>query len=199
MSRPPPMLDRPMNLIIRLFFLYMGHMFAPKQAAYDATVERSFRVWLTDQDAFLHMNNARYTAITDLAGIDYMLRVGIWKTIRKQGWIPVIVFKDMAVHKMLKFPQKYTVRSRLACWTDKHICMTHEFWRGGNLHAEGTSILRFIGAKSGERPNLDAIAEKMGMTPTPISPPVPDHLIAPLRKLTQRHADRPLKAPLNAE
>ena len=49
-----------MNLFFRRLWVYLRANLSPKTAPVDTEFRLNFRVWLTDQDMFLHMTNSRY-------------------------------------------------------------------------------------------------------------------------------------------
>lgn len=163
-----------MNLFFRLIFLILRNITVSRPVGYLDPATLSFRVWITDQDAFQHMNNSRYMSIMDLAVIDLVMRTGVATGMRKHGLTPVVVYKNISIYRMLKFPQAYDVISRFAAWDGPYVCFEHRFERNGKLHAEGYTIGRLVG-RHGERPTVQQAIERLGWENVPESPPVPDH------------------------
>ncbi len=147
-----------MNLFLRLIVMVLRARFARATGVFDEHI-LSFSVWITDQDMFQHMNNSRYMSITDLGVIDYLLRTRLWRGLRKQRWTPVIVYKDVRLQRMLKFPQRYEVSTRLVGWRGPYACLRHEFRRGGETTARSLSIGRFIGRT--ERPSVEDLIRRL--------------------------------------
>ena len=162
-----------MNLFFRLLALLIRNLTVARPIGYLDTATLRFRVWITDQDAFQHMNNSRYLSIVDLSVIDLMMRTGVSKPMRKQGIMPVIVYKNCIYHRMLSFPQSYEVASRFAAWDGPYVFFEHHFLRNGKLMAESITVGRLVGRK-GERPTVQEAVELLGWEDVPQSPPLTD-------------------------
>jgi acyl-CoA thioesterase FadM len=111
-----------MNLLIRLFVL----LFTAKQRSLVPVLGpciSTFRVWPNDLDVLLHMNNGRYFSILDLARVDLMARSGLWAKLKLAGWYPVVVHESMTFRRSLKVFDRYTVRTTVIGWDEKHMVM----------------------------------------------------------------------------
>jgi len=148
-----------MNLFIRIIIVWLKSKFAASVSLVDPVVTQS-SVWFTDQDAFRHMTNSRYFSLTDVCIIDYMLRTGSWPKMAKRGWLPIIAYEDMRFRKMLRFPQKFQVTTRVRGWTEEYVVLTHVFERkkDGIVTAEGGTVARFVSTK-GERVPVSTVVE----------------------------------------
>ncbi len=160
-----------MNLFLRLLIVWFKARFAPRQDAFDEIVT-TFRVWLTDQDAFRHMTNSRYFSLTDVCIIDYMLKTRAWTVLSKHGWLPVVAYEDMIFKRMLRWPQLFRVKTRLLGWDDSWVAIGHAFEReDGTVTAEGLTISRFMSRK-GERIETARLVEALGLKDrAPVLPP----------------------------
>ncbi len=151
-----------MNLFFRLVILFIRTRLQRGRTGFFETHTLGFRVWLTDQDMFQHMNNGRYLSIMDLALVHWMLRTGTWKGIRDQGWMPLAAYKDVSYVRMLKFPQAYAVETTLVGWQDSYIILKHDFVSGGKLIAATTTIGRLASDK-GDKPTIGRVIEALGL------------------------------------
>lgn len=147
-----------MNLFLRLIILMLRNRLSGARIGFFDMAHLTFHVWITDQDAFRHMNNGRYLSITDLCVVDYLMRTGLYGPLRRRGWMPVVVHKEITIHRMLKFPDRYQVKTRLAGWEGPYVLMRHRFLKGGALVADSLSIGRIIGTK-GERPSVQDLID----------------------------------------
>jgi acyl-CoA thioesterase FadM len=77
------------------------------------------RVLPNDLDFNLHMNNARYLAISDLGFVDFMLRLGLGKTLLSKGWHPLVGGRLVRHRFGLRAFEPFVVATRLMCWDDK--------------------------------------------------------------------------------
>ncbi|MEM9738848.1 MAG: acyl-CoA thioesterase [Pseudomonadota bacterium] len=177
-----------MNLFFRLFRTILWDLIGRKSIGYLDKSTLKFRVWITDQDAFQHMNNARYMSITDLSVIDLIIRTGVGAPMRKKGIIPVIVYKNCTYHRMLKFPQTYEVQSRFAAWDGPYVFFEHLFIRKGKLVSESISVGRLVGRK-GEKPTVQEAIELLGWEDVPESPPLTDEQRRVLDKILAARAE----------
>ncbi|MEO0981841.1 MAG: thioesterase family protein [Pseudomonadota bacterium] len=148
-----------MNLFLRLLMLVIRTRFAKRTHVNDEHA-LSFRVWLGDQDMLQHMTNSRYLSFSDLAMIDFLMRTDMWRRLRKQGLHPLVAYKDIRMLRMLRFPQKFEVRTRMVGWIGPYVGMQHEFTSRGRVTATSLTIGRFIGKS--KRPTLDELRISMG-------------------------------------
>ncbi len=79
-----------MNLWFRLLWLVVSAFRRPRLDPVDDVSRLSFRVWPHDLDTSLHMNNGRYWTLMDQGRADVMIRSGLWRTIAREGWVPVV-------------------------------------------------------------------------------------------------------------
>lgn len=132
-----------MNLFFRLVGVFLSAIFSKKNGQITDYYKLKFSVWLTDQDMFAHLTNSRYFSFSDLGTINFIVRSGCWGTMRKRGWIPVILSEKVVISKMLKFPQKFELETQVTCWDDTYVCLQHKFMRKGRQHAEVNVLARF--------------------------------------------------------
>jgi len=178
-----------MNLFFRLIALLIRNAISRERIDYLDTAVLRFRVWITDQDAFMHMNNSRYNSICDLSGIDLMTKIGVLGPMRKAGYAPVIVYRGVTLHRMLKFPEAYDVRTRVSGWTGAYVCFAHDFYRGDRLCAEAVSIGRAVG-KGADKPTIQGILEKLGLDDAPRSPDLTAFCKTKIEELEAARAER---------
>ena len=75
-----------MNLFFRRFWVILTTMLSSEKGALDKAYVRSYRVWLTDQDMFMHMTNSRYLSFSDLARMNLLIRTGLQKALKQNNW-----------------------------------------------------------------------------------------------------------------
>ncbi|MCI4646457.1 MAG: acyl-CoA thioesterase [Hyphomonadaceae bacterium] len=180
-----------MNLFFRLIVLILRNLFFAKPLDYLEPARLKFTVWITDQDAFQHMNNAVYMSIADLAVIDLLMRTGVARNMRKNGITPVVVHKSCTYLKMLKFPQAYEVASRFTSWDGAYIFFEHRFERNGKLHAKAVTVGRLAGRR-GKHPTVQEAMEQLGWENVPESPPLTEdeqRLLTSLREARAKSRD----------
>jgi len=72
-----------------------------------------FRVWFTDLDPLLHMNNGIYLCIMDLGRLDLMIRSGLWRVVNAQRWYTVVVAETIQFRRSLNLFQRFTISTRV--------------------------------------------------------------------------------------
>jgi acyl-CoA thioesterase FadM len=112
-----------MNLWFRLALLILASVFRARIDPVAETSRLRFRVWPHDLDTSLHLNNGRYWTLMDLGRADLMLRSGIWRTILKHRWVPVINAAKIRFRRELRPFQSFGLESRIVAWGDAWIVM----------------------------------------------------------------------------
>jgi YbgC/YbaW family acyl-CoA thioester hydrolase len=128
-----------MNLYFRLLIILIATWFKPRLPAGKAACSLALRVMPNDLDINLHMNNGRYLTICDLTRIDFFIRTGLMRAMRKHKWMPLVAEHTMEYRKSLKLFESFTVSMELTHWDEKFFYMTHLFMQGEKLIAQGTS------------------------------------------------------------
>jgi len=158
-----------MNLYLRFFIVYLTAFSRARLHALDESV-LTFRVWLNDVDINGHMNNGRYMTLTDLGGVDLMMRTGLFKFLLKHKWRPIIASVSIRYKHSLRPFQRYQLRTRLLCWDHKWFFAEHRFERGGELVAIGMAKGLFRGPAGNVTP--EEVFKALGYHVD--SPPVPE-------------------------
>ena len=131
-----------MNLFFRRLWVILTAAFAAKNAPLDQTFTRTYRVWLTDQDMFMHMTNSRYLSFSDLARLNLLIRTGMMNALRKNKWKLEICAQTRTITRMLKTPNAFQMSCEIEGWSDKYIAFNHEFTRRGRTHAAVNTLMR---------------------------------------------------------
>lgn len=127
------------------------------------------RVWPSDLDLNLHMNNGRYLTLMDLGRVDLMVRTGLWRLVFRRGWRPMVGSATVRFRRPLAPLARFELRTRLACWDSKWFFMEQRFVRGGRAY--GVGMVKAL-MRSGSR-NV-APAEMLAALGKPAeSPPMP--------------------------
>lgn len=126
-----------MNLLFRLIRVVIAALLRPRLDMLDAS-ELILRVWPTDLDLNLHMNNGRYFTVMDLGRIDLMIRTGVVAWMWRQKWTPVVGSETMRFRRALKPFQRYRLKTRVLCWDERWVFLEQRFeTMGGELAALG--------------------------------------------------------------
>lgn len=159
-----------MNLFFRRLWVLLVASLSSKRQPLDRTYTLKFRVWLTDQDMFMHMTNSRYLSFSDLARLNLITRTGLAKALQENGWRLEICGQTRTITRMLKAPQAFLMTCEIDGWTDKHIAFNHEFQRRGNTHAAVNTLMRVADA-DGHEIAPQRLVDAINWTKT--SPPLP--------------------------
>lgn len=116
-----------MNLLIRMFLVWITSCFKPRITKISDGSELSFRVLPNDLDTNIHMNNGRYLTIMDLGRLDLVLRTGLLRAMTKRKSIPVLSAVKIRYRIPLSPFQKYKLTTRVVCWDDKWVFMEQRF------------------------------------------------------------------------
>lgn len=103
----------------------------------------------TDIDDYGHMNNARYTMVSDLGRRDLFSRSGIWKLRKTHGWGPLMDGSEIAYLREIRLWKRFDLITALDCWTDRHFIIRHRFMLEGEELA--TMIVAAVGMFDFER------------------------------------------------
>lgn len=139
-----------MNLLFRLIWVMLRARFGAKHEPITEPSELRFRVWITDQDMFLHMTNSRYLSFSDLGRIDLFIRSGLRQSMRSMGWQTEICGQTMTINRMLKAPKPFIVETHIHGWDDRFLVIGQRFMRNGRNHA-GVVTLLALQDQSGEK------------------------------------------------
>jgi acyl-CoA thioesterase FadM len=136
-----------MNLFFRFLRIILPALLARPGTSLLDMHRLQFAVWLGDQDPMGHMTNSRYSSFTDLAIMNYMGRTGALMAFRRRGWLPVIQHEAFTYFRMLRFPERFEIQTRLIGWENTQMVFQHDFLREGRLHAQSLMIARLTGRR----------------------------------------------------
>lgn len=85
----------------------------------------SFRVWPHDLDLSLHMNNGRYWTLMDLGRVDLIVRSGLWRTVLRQRWTPVLGAAQVRFRRELRPFRLFQLETRIVVWTEASLVIEH--------------------------------------------------------------------------
>jgi len=156
-----------MNLFLRLVLLFLTAPFRPRCELLGPARKR-FLVWPPDLDVLFHVNNGVYLSMLDVARVDLMLRSGLARQLRRQGFYPVVAAETIRFRRSLQLFQAFEVETTVIGWDDKAFIIQHRFLRGAELVAEAVVRARFLrrgGGTVSSRELLD-LAGKSEPSPT---------------------------------
>ena len=130
----------------------------------------TMRVWPTDLDFNVHMNNGRYFTAADIGRFDWWLRTGVWKKVRARGWGPVAGDANGRFSRSLQPLERFELHTRLLGWDDKWLFTEHRFVSQERVVA--VIVVRYLfRSREGQEPPATVLALAGHTAP---SPPLPD-------------------------
>ena len=135
----------------------------------------NFRVWPTDLDTNLHMNNGRYFTIMDFGRLDLIARTGLWRAVLSNGWTPVLLGTVARFRRELRCFEAYRLETRICAWTDTRVVMEHSFvrrggTRDGELAARGLVDVGLYDRKAKAFVPIDTLMNALGISATSPEP-----------------------------
>lgn len=119
-----------MNLWLRVLWLFLTAPFRPRLTPPFGQSCLRFRVWPLDLDTNLHMNNGRYLTIADQGRADLLLRSGLWRSVIRNGWLPMLSGSIIRYRRELRPFQAFELRTQVVYWNQRNIVMEHRFVTG---------------------------------------------------------------------
>jgi acyl-CoA thioesterase FadM len=123
-----------MNLIFRMLWVWLLSTRRERLTPGVAESRLNLITLPNDLDLNMHMNNGRFLTICDLSRVDLFIRSGLVGAMRKHKWAPIITEHTMRYKRPLE------VVMQLTHWDDRNFYMSHQFFIGERLIAEGKSV-----------------------------------------------------------
>ncbi|MDQ2889394.1 MAG: thioesterase family protein [Gemmatimonadota bacterium] len=161
-----------MNLIFRMIRVLLAARARPRVQPLEETT-LSFRVWPSDVDVLIHMNNGRYLTLMDLGRADSIIRSGVQARVRENGWYSVVAAETIRFRESLGLFAKFELRTRLVGWDDKSFYLRQLFLLRGRITAVGVVRVRFLNQSGGA---LSAAEVASVILPGVESPELPDYI-----------------------
>jgi len=174
-----------LNLFFRRIWVLIVAALSSQRGELNRPYLLHYRVWLTDQDMFMHMTNSRYLSFSDLARLNLLIRTGLAKALRKNGWRLEICAQTRTLTRMLKTPQAFEMVCEIEGWSDIHIAFNHSFKRRGSLHAAVNTLMRVADADGNIVPPQSLID---AVTWAEASPELPDYFIGLAKEVGDAHS-----------
>jgi acyl-CoA thioesterase FadM len=112
-----------MNLWLRLIGYLITAWRQPKLGTTHEVSRLTFRVWPTDLDVSMHMNNGRYLTLMDLGRLDFMVRTGLWRPLVRHRWTPIASGIAIRFRRELRLFDRVHLETRLLAWSDVTVVM----------------------------------------------------------------------------
>ena len=130
----------------------------------------TFRAWPFDCDLNFHMNQARYSNLTDLARFDMIIRMGLGSLVKQRKLSPIVLGINMEYKKEIRPFEAFTIESRAFSWEKNITGIEHLFFvqRHGEkvLAAKGLAKVSLYDRKQRAFAQPEEYAAHLGQ-PTP--------------------------------
>jgi acyl-CoA thioesterase FadM len=136
----------------------------------------TLRAWPADCDPNRHVNNGRYAAIGDLGRYDLLVRTGIWRSLRREGFLPVMGGAAMSFRREIRLWRRFELVTRLISWEGTRLVSEQRF----RLPAAGETavlLLTSTGFYDRKRNRFAPIAEMFERLGIYATAPDPDPLV----------------------
>jgi len=164
-----------MNLWFRLIGTILAACFGPSIAAPFGVSRLRFRVWPHDLDTSLHMNNGRYFGIMDLGRLDLILRSGLWRSVLRHRWIPVLDAAIVRFRRELRPFRALRLETRVLAWTGATLLIEQRITSDGEggeiLHASAIHRAGLYDRRARSYVTIDRLMREMGVEAKSPEPP----------------------------
>ena len=134
-----------MRLRLRLLFILIASLWRHKMSFLDESV-LNFRVLPNDID-IRQMTNDRFIALMDLGRMDMAFRVGLFKPMVQQKWVPLATFDTIRFRHFLKVFQKFKLHTKIMFWDEKTFYFEQQFERHDRIVATDYVCANCLGSE----------------------------------------------------
>ncbi len=156
-----------MSVRVRLAAILARWCLFERKRAPVTTSELVMRVWPTDCDLNMHMNNSRYLALMDAGRWHYLLRTGLAAEVWRRRWAPVAVRVEIDFKKSLAPGERFRLETQTERLGERSVTMHQRFWRGDELAAEARVVClwRHAGESQAVAPLYEAFPQLLPTAP----------------------------------
>jgi YbgC/YbaW family acyl-CoA thioester hydrolase len=159
-----------MNLLFRFLYLLIAMRFRPRLSSMFEKAQTPFRVWFTDLDLLMHMNNGKYLSLMDLARVDLMWRCGALQILRKNDIYPVLAAETITFKKSLRLFNSFYIQTQVLGWDEKDFYLEQQFFCNDELYARALVKARMLRSKGGKISPAECLTLTGNSTDSPIFP-----------------------------
>lgn len=131
------------------------------------------RVWATDIDPYLHLNNGRYLTLMDMGRLDLGVRTGLAALSLRRRWMPVAGAATVKFRRELRAFARFELSSRIAHWDERWLYFEHRMQVGETVHTWGAVKIAVRHKRTPISP-ADYLAAVGVTSPPPVLPPESD-------------------------
>jgi len=163
-----------LNLYLRLLKLLLILPFVRRRGVFEPA-RITFRVWPTDCDLNVHMNNGRYLTFMDLGRIHLIAQTGVLsRLLLRQRLQPMLAAAEISFVRALGPLQRFVLTTRVLAWDEKYFYIEQRFERAGTLRA--VAIVKALFIAHGRRLTPAEVLTAVGINvPAPAMPEMLRH------------------------
>ena len=148
-------------MFFRTLLVWIRSHWGPRNGVHDIG-RMTLRVLPTDLDVNNHVNNGVYFSLMDLGRFDLLHRSGVWATMMKKRFYPVVASETITFRKSLAPWQRYILESKIVGYDEKSVFMEQRFVVDGELYAQGFIRARFL-KRSGGTVSMPELADMLNV------------------------------------
>jgi len=167
--------------VIRLAKQMLIHRNAPRLGLFDTHLSHHI-CWPQDIDVWFELNNGRTLTLYDFGRMVLFQRTGVIGVMRKQRWAGTVAGSSVRYRRRVRMFHRVEMRTRILGWDARFLYMEQSMWRNG----ECTSNALFRNAVTGAQGLVPMAQAAVAMGADPVSPPLPDWVIAWSKAEAQR-------------
>ena len=168
-----------MNLWLRFLHLIVASFFRSRLDPVSDASRLGFRVWPHDLDLSMHVNNSRYWALMDLGRLDLIIRSGLWRSVVRNRWAPIVTAARIRFRRELTPFRRFRIETRIVAWTDTFVVMEHRVLKGGRSGRDIVSAVALASTGLYDRKAksfvpVERLFAELGLEVLPSPEPSPD-------------------------
>jgi acyl-CoA thioesterase FadM len=125
-------------LIVRFALAMLLSRFRRKIGPLDQSTLR-FTVLPHDCDLNFHLNAGRYISFMDVARVELLGRMRLFRKVMAKGWRPINGGMIIRYRRSILPFERFTLRSRVIGWDEKWLYFEHVMERGGQVCCVGNA------------------------------------------------------------
>lgn len=126
--------------------------------AFDEVHVSLHRVWLSDIDQFIELNNGRTLMLYDLGRVPMGLRVGLSGAMRSNRWGMAVAGACVRYRRRLRPFEKFEMRTRGLGWDERFFYIDQQIWKQDGECANHAVFRTAVTDRNGIVPTAKVIA-----------------------------------------
>lgn len=161
------------SYLLRLASVTARTLPGPKVPVLD-DIRLPLRIWPTDIDIYLHVNNGRYLTLMDFGRYAHTQRTGLLTQMLRRRWIPVVGSATVSYLRELRTFEPVELVTRLACWDEKWFFYEHRFERPSDRQVLALGAVKGVARHKGRTVPPSELVRAVGYDG--LSPLPPEHI-----------------------